>query len=170
MCEAVSSSIYEAFPRTRANVFNLPWLFCIPASHFFNFFFSSDHHFPSDKFSFGSFWPFLFVFNFVFSLCPLSCLPRNASTSVFYYLAILAKNINISPSASNGMRALFLCRQSCWLIRTRSRSWHFESSNRIQWIPFVLRKTLFDFIKSCGSQIRLKFSEVALLGLLYSPK
>ena len=40
----------------------------------------------------------------------------------------------------------------------------------IQWIPFVLGKTLFDFIKSCGSQIRLKFSEVALLGLLYSPK
>ena len=40
----------------------------------------------------------------------------------------------------------------------------------IQWISFVLRKTLFDFIKSCGSQIRLKFSEVALLGLLYSPK
>ena len=39
-----------------------------------------------------------------------------------------------------------------------------------QWIPFVLRKTLFDFIKSCGSQIRLKFSEVALIGLLYSPK
>ena len=40
----------------------------------------------------------------------------------------------------------------------------------LQWIPFVLRKTLFDFIKSCGSRIRLKFSEVALLGLLYSPK
>ena len=40
----------------------------------------------------------------------------------------------------------------------------------VQWIPFVLRKTLFDFIKSCGSQIRLEFSEVALLGLLYSPK
>ena len=40
----------------------------------------------------------------------------------------------------------------------------------IQWIPFVLRKTLFDFIKSCGCQIRLKFSAVALLGLLYSPK
>ena len=28
----------------------------------------------------------------------------------------------------------------------------------------------FVFIKSCGSQIRLKFSEVALLGLHYSPK
>ena len=40
----------------------------------------------------------------------------------------------------------------------------------LQWIPFVLRKTLFDFIKSCGSQIRLKISEVAFLGLLYSPK
>ena len=40
----------------------------------------------------------------------------------------------------------------------------------IRWISFVLRKTLFDFIKSCGGQIRLKFSEVALLGLLYSPK
>ena len=42
--------------------------------------------------------------------------------------------------------------------------------NEVQWIPPVLRKTLFDFIKSCGSQISLKFSEVALLGLLYSPK
>ena len=41
-------------------------------------------------------------------------------------------------------------------------------SGRLQWIPSVLRKTLFDFIKSCGSQIRLKFSEVALRGLLYS--
>ena len=40
----------------------------------------------------------------------------------------------------------------------------------IQWIPSVLRKTLLDFIKSCGSQISLKFSEVALFGLLYSPK
>ena len=40
----------------------------------------------------------------------------------------------------------------------------------LQWIPFVLRKTLFDFIKSCGSQIRLKISEVAFLGLLYSLK
>ena len=46
----------------------------------------------------------------------------------------------------------------------------FVLSDLIQWIPFVLRKTLFDFINSCGSQIRLKFSEVALLGLLYSPK
>ena len=46
----------------------------------------------------------------------------------------------------------------------------FSRLARLQWIPFVLRKTLFDFIKSCGGQIRLKFSEVALLGLLYSPK
>ena len=35
---------------------------------------------------------------------------------------------------------------------------------------FFLRKTLFDFIKSCGGRIDLKFSGVALLGLLYSPK
>ena len=34
---------------------------------------------------------------------------------------------------------------------------------------FFLRKTLFDFIKSCGGRIDLKFSGVALLGLLYSP-
>ena len=40
----------------------------------------------------------------------------------------------------------------------------------IQWISFFLRKTLFDFIKSCGGRIGLKFSGVALLGLLYSPK
>ena len=31
-------------------------------------------------------------------------------------------------------------------------------------------QTLFDFIKSCGGRIDLKFSGVALLGLLYSPK
>ena len=31
-----------------------------------------------------------------------------------------------------------------------------------------LRKTLFDFIKPCGGRIDLKFSGVALLGLLYS--
>ena len=37
----------------------------------------------------------------------------------------------------------------------------------VQWIPFVLRKTLFDFIKSCGSQIRLKFSEVAYRSTLF---
>ena len=41
---------------------------------------------------------------------------------------------------------------------------------RIQWISFFLRKTLFDFIKSCGGRIDLNFSGVALLGLLYSPK
>ena len=35
---------------------------------------------------------------------------------------------------------------------------------------FFLRKTLFDFIKSCGGRIELKFSGVALLSLLYSPK
>ena len=34
-------------------------------------------------------------------------------------------------------------------------------------MPF---KTLFDFIKSCGGRMDLKFSGVALLGLLYSPK
>ena len=38
-------------------------------------------------------------------------------------------------------------------------------------VDFIFsRKTLFDFIKSCGGQIDLKFSGVALLGLLYSPK
>ena len=38
-------------------------------------------------------------------------------------------------------------------------------------VDFIfLRKTLFDFIKSCGGRIDLKFSGVALLGLLYSPK
>ena len=46
----------------------------------------------------------------------------------------------------------------------------YDQTHAIQWISFVLRKTLFDFIKSRGSRIRLKFSEVALLGLLYSPK
>ena len=35
---------------------------------------------------------------------------------------------------------------------------------------FFLRKTLFDFIKSCGGRIDLNFSGVALLGPLYSPK
>ena len=41
---------------------------------------------------------------------------------------------------------------------------------RLQWISFFLRKTLFDFIKSCAGRIDLKVSGVALLGLLYSPK
>ena len=55
-----------------------------------------------------------------------------------------------------------------------------ELGGKPKWLPltlgysasgsFVLRKTLFDFVKSSGSRIRLKFSEVALLGLLYSPK
>ena len=40
----------------------------------------------------------------------------------------------------------------------------------VQWISFFLRKTLFDFIKSCGGRIDLKFSGAALLGQLYSPK
>ena len=62
-----SSSTFEAFPRTRAFVFTLPWLFCILESQVFNFF-SSDRHFSSDKFSFGSSCPFYFVFH----LCLLS--------------------------------------------------------------------------------------------------
>ena len=63
-------------------------------------------------------------FIFVFSLC-LFCLPRNVFTFVLYYLAILAKHMNITLSASDGMRVLSLCRQSGWHIRTRSRSWGF---------------------------------------------
>ena len=120
-----SSSTFEAFPRTRVCVFTLPGLFCILASQVFNFF-SCDRHFLSDKFSFGSSWPFSF-FVIVFSLC-LFCLPRNAFTLVLYQLAILAKHINISPSASDGMRILSLCngcRQCGWHIRTRSRFWPF---------------------------------------------
>ena len=67
-----------------------------------------------------------FFFIFVFSLF-LFCLPRNTFTFVLYYLAILAKHIDISPSASDGMRVLSLCLQSSWHIRTctRSRSWPF---------------------------------------------
>ena len=61
-----------------------------------------------------------FFFIFVFSLF-LFCLPRNAFTFVLYYLAILAKHINISPSASDGMRVLSLCLQSSWHIRTCTR-------------------------------------------------
>ena len=61
-----SSSTFEAFPRTRAFVFTLPWLFCILASQVFNFF-SSDRHCSSDKFSFGSSWRVFF-----FHLCLLS--------------------------------------------------------------------------------------------------
>ena len=47
---------------------------------------------------------------------------------------------------------------------------HKISDSPVQWISFFLRKTLFDFIKSCGGRIHSKFSGVALLGLLYSPK
>ena len=68
-------------------------------------------------------------FFFFCHLCLLSlfCLPRNAFTFVLYYLAILAKHNNMSPSASDGMRVLSLCLQSSWHIRTctRSRSWPF---------------------------------------------
>ena len=125
-----SSSTFEAFPRTRAFVFTMPWQFCILASQVFNFF-SSDRHFSSDKFSFGSSWPFFF-FIFVFSLF-LFCLPRNVFTFVLYYLAILAKHINISPSANDGMRVLSLCLQSSWHVRTCHAAGldHFESSGRI---------------------------------------
>ena len=49
-----------------------------------------------------------FFFIFVFYLF-LFCLPRTAFTFVLYYLAILAKHINISPSASDRMRVLSLC-------------------------------------------------------------
>ena len=99
-------------------------LFCILASQVFNFF-SSDRHFSSDKFWFFM-TVFFFFLIFVFSLF-LFCLPRNAFTFVLYYLAILAKHVNISPSASDGMRVLSLCLQSSWHIRTctRSRSWPF---------------------------------------------
>ena len=41
---------------------------------------------------------FFFFFIFVFSLC-LFCLPRNAFTLVLYYLAILAKHINVRQQA-----------------------------------------------------------------------
>ena len=76
--EGVHVWSFEAFPRTRAFVFTLPWLFCILASRVFNFFSSgSDRHFSSDNFSFGSSWPFYFFFIFVFSLC-LFCLPRQS--------------------------------------------------------------------------------------------
>ena len=62
-----------------------------------------------------------FLISPVFSLF-LFCLPRNAFTFVLYYLVILAKHINISPSASDGMRVLSLCLQSSWHIRTCTRS------------------------------------------------
>ena len=42
---------------------------------------------------------------------------------------------------------------------------------RLYTVDFIfLRKTLFYFMKSCGGRINLKFSGVALLGLLYFPK
>ena len=64
---------------------------------------------------------------------------------------------------------------SCMFLKNTFQEFSCKSSSEVdvllqQWIPSVLRKTLFDFIKSCGSQISLKFSEVALLCLLYSPK
>ena len=66
----------------------------------------------------------LFFFFFVFSLC-LFCRPRNVFTFVLYYLAILAKHMNMTLSASDGMKVLSLCSQSGWHIRTRGRSWRF---------------------------------------------
>ena len=72
-----------------------------------------------------------FFFILVFSLC-LFCLPRNVFTFVLYYLAILAKHMNISLSASDGMRVQFL-----FAVRAAGTSEHaaglddFESSDRI---------------------------------------
>ena len=34
--------------------------------------------------------------------------------------------------------------------------------SEIQWISFLLRKTLFDFIKSCGGQITFSLSRIYL--------
>ena len=46
-----------------------------------------------------------------------------------------------------------------------------RTSKPMYTVDFIfLRKTLSDFIKSCGGRIDLKFSGVALLNLLYSPK
>ena len=67
-------------------------------------------------------------FHLFFSLCLLFCLPRNASSSVFYYLAILGNPCKTYQQQSVGKRwneSPFLCRQSCWHIRTRSRAWPF---------------------------------------------
>ena len=50
----------------------------------------------------------------------------------------------------------------------KSVAWSSRAGTTVDFI--FLRKTLFDFIKSCGGRIGLKFSGVALLGLLYSPK
>ena len=84
-------------------VFTLPGLFRILVSQVFNFF-SPDRQCSSDKFSLDSSWPFFFS-----HLC-LFCLPRNAFTLVLYYLAILAKHINISPPASDGSPFFFAVR------------------------------------------------------------
>ena len=78
---------FEDFPRTRAFVFTLPWLFCILASRVFNFF-SSDRHFSSDNFSFGSSWPFYFFFHL-----------RLLSLSVLSSKAIMMKVQRLPPSA-----------------------------------------------------------------------
>ena len=46
----------------------------------------------------------------------------------------------------------------------------YETEKWYSGFHFFYAKPLFDFIKSCGGRIDLKFSGVALLGLLYSPK
>ena len=92
-----SSSTFEAFPRTRAFVFTLPWLFCILASQVFNFF-SSDRHFSSDKFSFGSSWPFFF------HLCLLSFSVLSSKERLHIRLVLLGNPCKIYQHQSVGKR------------------------------------------------------------------
>ena len=114
-----SSSTFDAFPRTQAFVF--AGAFLHSGQPGFQLLLVRSSFFVWQVFV----WFVMTVFFiFVFSLC-LFCLPRNAFTIVLYFLAILANHINISSSASNGMKVLSLCRQSGWHIRTRSRSWPF---------------------------------------------
>ena len=114
-----SSSPFEAFPRTRAVLF----LHCRSFSAFWPARFSTSSC-PIIIFRLTSFRLVRHdrFFLFAFSRC-LFCLPRNAFTLVLCYLAIPANPISISPSASDGMRVLSLCRQSGWHILTRGRPW-----------------------------------------------
>ena len=81
------------------------------------------------------------------------------------------------PSTTSDRQSVRSQTQKSMLIKWRVDWREIESTHYVtiisarNTVDFIfLRKTLFDFIKSCGGRIDLKFSGVALLGLLYSPK
>ena len=125
-----SSSTFEAFPRTRAFVFTLPWLFCILASQVFNFF-SSDRHFSSDKFR------LVLHDRFFFLLCLLSFSVLSSKERLHIRPCTTWQSLqNISTSvrrqAMEWESFLFACRAAGTSEHVHAAGLdHFETSGRI---------------------------------------